>query len=130
MGLPKAKARLENGSKVTELLDTGVKIHIIIRKLIEEVNLAMKKGLKLELVSHTAHSWPFLGLCEDIEVAIGGLKTRQPIFVIEAGDHELVFGQPFFNSLKFSQEYKLDGIFGTITHLYTHQTAVFCTLAP
>lgn len=33
----------------------------------------------LELVSHTGHSRPFLGLCEDVEVAIGGLKTRHPV---------------------------------------------------
>lgn len=62
------------------------------------------------------HSCPFLDLCEDVEVAIGGLKTRHPIFVIEAGDYDFVLSQPFLKSVKFSQEYKLDGIFGTITH--------------
>ena len=48
---------------------------------------------------------------------------------MEAGDHDLVLGQPFLNSVKFSQEYKPDKIFGTITHLHTHQTVVFRTLA-
>lgn len=52
------------------------------------------------------------------------------IFVVEAGDHDLVLGQTFLNLVKFSQEDKPDGIFGTITHPYTHQSAVFRTLAP
>ena len=90
MGSPKAKIRLENSSKVTALLDTGAKINIMTRKLMEEVNLIMRKGLKLELVSHTGHSRPFLKLCENVEVAIKGLKTRHPIFVAETGDYDLV----------------------------------------
>ena len=130
MGSPKAKVRLEDGSKVTALLDTGAEINVMTREVMEDAGLAMRRGPKLELVSHTGHSRPFLGLCEDVEVVIGGLKTRHPIFVVETGDHDLVLGQPFLNSVKFSQEYKPDGIFGTITHPYTHQSAVFRTLAP
>ncbi len=73
------------------------------RELIEDANLAIRRGHKLELVYYTGHSWPFLGLCEDVEVAIGGLNTRGPIFVVDAGDHNLVLGQLFLNSVKFSQ---------------------------
>ena len=102
MGSPKAKVRLEDGSKVTALLDTGAEINVMTKELMEDANLAMRRGPKLELVSHTGHSRPFLGLCEDVEVAIGGLKTRHPIFVVEAGDHDLVLGQPFLNSMKFN----------------------------
>ncbi len=98
----KAKVRLEDGSKVTTLFDTGTEINVMIRKLMENANLAIKKGSKLKLVSHTDHNRPFLRLCEDVEVAIGGLKTRHPIFVVEAGDHDLVLSQPFLNSMKFS----------------------------
>lgn len=129
MGSPKAKVRLEDGSKLTALLDTCAKINVMTKEVMEDAGLAMRRGPKLELVSHTGHSRPFLGLCEDVEVAIGGLKTRHHIFVVETGDHDLVLGQPFLNSVKFSQEYKPDGIFGAITHPYTHQSAVFRTLA-
>ena len=48
--------------------------------------------------------------------------------MVETGDHNLVLDQPFLNFVKFSQEYKLDGIFNTITHPHTYQMAVFCTL--
>ena len=96
----------------------------------EDAGLAIRRGRKLELISHTGHSRPFLGLCKDVEVAIGGLKKKQPIFVVENEDHDLVLGQLFLNSVKFSQEYKPDGIFDTITHPYTQQLAIFQTLVP
>ena len=111
-------------------MDTGAEINVMTRELMEDTNLTMRRGPKLELVSHTDNSRSFLGLCENVEVAIGGFKTKHPVFVVEARDHDLVLGQTFLNSVKFSQEYKPDGIFGTISHLHTHQTAVFRTLAP
>ena len=126
---PKAKVYLEDNSKVTPLLDTGAEINMMIRKLMEDANLAMRRGSKLELISHIAHSSFFLGLCEDVEVAIRGLKTRHLTFLIEVDDHDLVLGQSVLNSVKFSQEYKPDRIFDTITHPYTHQTIIFRTLA-
>ncbi len=96
----------------------------------EDAVLAIRRGLKLELISHTGHGCLFLGHCEAAEMAIGGLKTRHPIFVVENGDHDLVLGQTFLNLVKFSQEYKPDGIFGTITHPYTQQLVFFRTLVP
>ncbi len=81
------------------------------------------------MISHTGYSRPFFGLCEDIQVAIGGLKTRHPIFMVEAGDQDLVLGQPFLNSVKFGKEEKPNRIFGTIMHSPTHQIAVFRSLA-
>ena len=55
----------------------------------------MKKGSKLELVSHTGHNQSFLKLCENVEVAVGGLKTCYHIFVVKNKDYNLVFGQLF-----------------------------------
>ena len=130
MGSPKAKIRLEDRTKVTALYDASAEINLMTKKLMENANLAIRRGPKLKLVSHISDSRPFLGLYEDVEVAIRGLKIRHPIFVLEAEDYNLVLGQPFLNSVKFSQEYKPDGIFGTITHPHTHQTTVFRTLAP
>ena len=119
---------MEDSFKVMALLDTGAKMYIMTKELIKKINLAMRKKLKLEFVSHTGYSRFFLGLCEDVEIAIEGLKTRHPIFIVKARGHNFSLGQPFLNFMKFSQEYKLDGIFGTITHLNTHQITVFFIL--
>ncbi len=66
IGSSKAKVRLEDGSKVTALLDTGAKINVITREVMGDAGLAMRRGPKLELVTHTGHSRPFLGLCQDV----------------------------------------------------------------
>lgn len=91
--------------------------------------MAIQRGPKLELISYTSHSYLFLSLCEDVEVVIEGLKIRHLIFIVRTRDHDLILGQSFLNLVKFSQEYKPDRIFGTIIHLYIHQSAVFRTLA-
>ncbi len=96
----------------------------------EDANLAMYWGSKLELVSHTGHIRSFLDLCGDVEIAIERLKTRHPILVVKTSDHNLVLGQSFLNSIKFSQKYKPERIFGTIMHPQMHQKAIFWTLAP
>lgn len=82
MGSRKARVWLEDGFKVTTILDTSAEINIITQEVSEDIGLAMQGSPKLELLSHTVHSRLFLGLYEDIEFVIGGLKTRHPIFVV------------------------------------------------
>lgn len=118
MRLPKAKICLEDSSKITTLLDTDAEINVMIRELMKNINLAMKQGFKLELVFHTSYSCFFLCFCENVKVVIGKFKTKHPIFVVEANNHNLILGQTFLNFIKFSQKYKPDKIFGTI--IYSH----------
>lgn len=66
-----------------------------------DTGFAMQRGLKLELISYTNHSYPFLSLYEDIKFAIEGLKTKHLIFIIEYGDHNMVLDQSFLNLVKF-----------------------------
>lgn len=80
-------------------------------------------------MSHTSQKCYFLGLYEDIKAAIRGLKMRYPIFVIEHGDYDLILGQSFLILVKFSQKYKPNSIFSTITHSQTQQLVIFQTLA-
>lgn len=84
--------RLENCPKVTALFDTGAEINVMKKEVMKNAGLVIKQGPKLELISHAGHSQLFLGLYKDVEVVIGGLKIRHPIFVMEAGDHNLVLG--------------------------------------
>lgn len=129
MGLPNTKVRLEDGPKVFALLDTGAEINVMTNEVMEDAGVAMRRGPRLELVSHTGHSRPFLGLCEDVELAVDGLITRHPICVIEHGDHDFVLGQFFLKAVKSSDDYKPDGGF-SITHPQTKESAVFRPLSP
>lgn len=65
----------------------------------EDTSLAMQHNPKLELKSHASHNHHFLNLCEDIEIVKRGFKIRQPIFVFQHRDHDLILGQPFLNSV-------------------------------
>lgn len=73
---------------------------------------------------HTRHRRLFLGLCKDIKVAIDGFKIRHLIFVIEIRDYNLDLEQPFLNAVKFSQDYKLNSVFRSITHFETQELAI------
>ncbi len=68
IGFPKAKVRLEDSSKIIALLDTGAKIIVMTREVMEDAGLAMRRGPKLELVFHTGHSRPSLGFCEKLKL--------------------------------------------------------------
>lgn len=129
MGSPKIRVRREDIFKITAFLNTGTEINIITSEVIEDAGLAMQQGPKLKLVSHTWQSHLFHSFCENVEMVMGRLKIKHPIFIMEYRDHNLVLGQLFLNSMKFSQEYKPDGIFGTITHSWTKQLTVFQILA-
>ncbi len=129
MGCFRTKVRLDDANKLTSLLDARAEINVMTKSVMDGSGLCIRTDPQLKLVSYTRHSRIFLGLCEDVKVAIGSLKTRYPIFVVGKADHELVLGQPSLNLIKFTQEYQADGIFGTISNLSGTQSAVLCTLA-
>ena len=129
IGCLKTRVRLKDSAKVLALLDTNAEINLMTKAVMEEAGLAIRSGSRLELISHTGHFQSFLGLFEDVEVAVGGLKTRHPIFVMEKAEHDLILGQPCLTNVKFTQEYQADRVFGTITNESEFQSAVFQTLA-
>lgn len=90
MRFPQAKVRLEDGSKILAFLDNNSEINMITSKFMENFQLAMRQRPKLELLLYTERSKSFLNLSKDVEIAISGLKTQHLIFMIEAGDHDLV----------------------------------------
>lgn len=65
------------------LLNTNAKIKEIIKEIIKDVKLGIKRSSQLELVFHIDHKELFLNLCENVEVVVSNLKTRHLIFVIE-----------------------------------------------
>lgn len=64
-----------------------------------------------------------------MEVAIGKIKIKHPIFMVKAENNNLVLSQLFLNSVKFNQEYKPNRIFYIIIYLYTYQMAIFYIFA-
>lgn len=63
MGSPKNKVRLEDGTKVTALLETAAEINVMTRDVMEDAGFGNEERfLSLSWSSHTGHSRNFLGL--------------------------------------------------------------------
>jgi hypothetical protein len=61
---------------------------------------------KLVLVSHTDNTQGFVGVCENVEVQVNRIITKQHIFVIDEANHLLVLGQPFVLATQLTFSYK------------------------
>ena len=75
----------------------------------ERFDLPMRIGPDLKLVSHTGHKREFLGVCEDVDVAIGGVVSCQNIFVVDSADHVLVLGTPFLIKARACMDWDTTG---------------------
>ena len=53
---------MDKGTKLTALLDCGAEVNVMTRKVMAAAGLAMQKNPCLELVTHTGHHRPFLGV--------------------------------------------------------------------
>ncbi len=80
MGCFRTKVCLDDINKFTALLDTRVEINNMIKSVMNGSGLGMRTSSRLKLVSYTWHIRLFFGFCEDLELAIGSLKTCHPIF--------------------------------------------------
>lgn len=130
LGCPRTMVTVEKSAKVSALLDSGAEVSVMTKKVMNTAGLIMRQGPRLELVTHTGHHCPFIGVCEEVSINVGGLIIYTPVFVVEAGDHPLVLGQLFLHQGKFSQEYRNDGVFGHLTDETNTHTVVFPTLNP
>ena len=91
---PRAVIRL-NGELCKALIDTGAEINVMTEEARDRCNLPIRMEPNLRLISHTGHRRDFIGVCEDVDVSVGGAVTKQNIFVVDSADHVLVLGTPF-----------------------------------
>jgi hypothetical protein len=127
-GSPKVKVILNDMVKTMALLDSGAEINVMTRRLMNMVGIAMRPGPRLKLISHTGHDMDFDGVCDDVEVNIGGLRTLHHIFVVPHADHQLVLGQPFLMDVSINYDYRNDGVYAIISNPELTQSAIFKAL--
>ena len=105
---PKAIVRL-NGEFCKALIDTGAEINVMTEEIREIFDLPILVGPALRLISHSGHKREFLGVCEDVDVTIGGVVSCQNIFVVDSADHVLVLGTPFLIKSRASMDWDTAG---------------------
>lgn len=111
---PKLKVRLNDEMSVQALLDTGAEINVMTSEVAKAAGLAVRANPRLTLVSHAGDRRQFDGICEDVEIDIGGIKTYEPIFVVTSADHRLILGQPYIFSSRLTIAAEDDGMYATI----------------
>ena len=72
-------------------------------------DLPMRPAPARQLISHTGHRQEFLGVCKEVDVSIGGVTTKQHIFVVNNADHVLVLGTPFLIKMRASMAWDSTG---------------------
>ena len=105
---PRAKVRL-NGEFCKALIDTGAEINVMTEEIRERLDLPIRLDPALRLVSHSGHERNFIGVCEDVDVTIGGVTTQQHIFVVDSADHVLVLGIPFMIKARARMDWDANG---------------------
>lgn len=102
---PKTKVQVNGGGKYRGLLDSGAEVNVMTHDIVKAESLPMRPYPDINLVSHSGDRRPFMGICEDVELSIGGVAGQHHIFVIDAADHQLVLGQPFLLQMRVELTY-------------------------
>ena len=98
---PKTKVQLNNNF-CRALIDTRAEINVMTDEVRRKFDLPMRPAPALQLISHTGHRRDFLGVCKEVDILIGGVTTKQHIFVVNSADHVLVLETPFLIRMRAS----------------------------
>ena len=107
---PKIACRVGKALKsVMGLIDTGAEVNVITLALANEARLFVRPEPMLSMVSHTGHTKPFTGVCDDVPIDVGGVLIRSNFFVLDEADQTLVLGNPFIKYAKMTFRYDDSG---------------------
>ncbi len=125
-GSPRAKVTFGNRIKITALLDSEAEINVMIRSLARDAQLKVIQGFRLRLIFHTGHEMDFEGVCLNVPIDVGGIKTKHHVFVVPHADHQLVLGQPFLQDVSINYDYAADGhTYAIISNPEKTKSAIF-----
>ena len=78
---PKIKVKLGNVS-VDAMLDTGAEVNVMSKALADKAGLTVRTNVRMGMKAVSGGLSKFAGVCEDVEVNIGGLVNLQTILVV------------------------------------------------
>ena len=95
--------RVGDEGRYKSLLDSGAEVNVMTYDVAKREGLAMRPYPNINLISHTGHRKEFLGVCENVEVDIGGVASLNHIFVIDAAVHQLVL---YLHQMRVGLDYR------------------------
>ena len=105
---PKIRVRIGEAIRsVLGLIDTGAEVNVMTSGLAHEARLFVRPEPSLSMVSHTGHTKRFTGVCDNVDIDVGGVVLKGNFFVLDEAEHSLVLGNPF---IKYAQlTFRYDG---------------------
>ena len=66
---------MNRGELLVTILDTRADMNVITRQATDKFGLAIRNQSEVSIVPYTGDASTFCGVCENVEVAIGGLRV-------------------------------------------------------
>ncbi len=66
---------IEKAMKMSKLINFDVKINVMMRRLMNKIDIIMRFDLRLRLIFHIEHDMNFDDVCDDVELNIKKMKT-------------------------------------------------------
>ena len=108
------------------LIDTGTEINVMIEEAQDQFNLPVRLDPALWLISHTGYRWNFVGVYKNVNVSVGGVTTKQNIFVVNSINHVLILGTPFMIKAQARMDWDSSGHLIMICHLLDGYSMAVC----
>jgi hypothetical protein len=128
---PRVTVTLDDSVELRGLIDSGAEINCIDKATYEQLTgVVMTPSPNMEMVSHSNHRVPFMGVCENVRLAVGPIEYEVCLFVIDVKtSHSLVLGAPFIfqSDLSLGTEEDTGRQFGTVKDIDRRLTARFYT---
>ena len=91
------------------LLDSGAEVNLMSETLARRAGLVLHKYPQSSLVPVRGPRASFIGVCDDAEVTIGGVRVPTPIFVADGIEQHLILGRPFDRKARLYSRNEDDG---------------------
>src|SRR5438045_4940344 len=96
----KIKVKMGNVS-IDAMLNTSAEVNIMSKALADRAGLMVRTNVQMGMKAVLGGLSKFMGMCEDVEVNIGGLVNLQTILVVLfITQHKLILGQPFVHDVQ------------------------------
>ena len=119
---------VNEAAQAVVLLNSRAKMNVMIKTLLNCVELNFRPDPRLQLISHTRHYKKFLEVCSNVEISVSGLRTYHHVFVVNKADHSLVLKQLFLTSISINYDYRENGVYALISNSELIKSVIFKVL--
>jgi hypothetical protein len=97
----RAKVTLDRELGVYSLLDNGSEVNMMPRRVFEQMDFPIDTEIRWRIDTYDSKTNSKLdehgpiGVCHNVPVEIGGVEVKQPIFVVESCNNDLILGRPW-----------------------------------